>query len=219
MSVLDQALARQLADAQVEQTKLVFTSDDGKFSYTAQGQKVLSKGFTTVLGEIEENDVPALKQGTRVQATSGRVLEMATKAPSRYTDGSLNAELERRGIGRPATWAAILKGLRMRGYIVDQGKFIVATPLGIALVDALRDCAFADYGYTAQLEESLDAISRGETTYKGVVAEANKEIDVDLSYVAYPENGFPPPPASAPRRGASTRKSPARKSSRGPRRT
>ena len=197
-----QALASQLADAQVEQTKLVLESADGKFAYAAQGQKVLAKGFTEVLGDIEESFVPPLKQGSSIKATAGRVLEMATKAPSRYTDGSLNAELERRGIGRPATWAAILKVLRNRGYVVDQGKFLAATPLGEALVDSLRDCAFADYGYTAQLEESLDAISRGEATYKDVVSEANKEIDVDLEYVAYPEGGFPPAPAGAARKGS-----------------
>jgi DNA topoisomerase-1 len=213
-----QALASQLADAQVEQTKLVLESTDGKFAYTAQGQKVLAKGFTEVLGGIEETAVPALKQGSTIRATSGRVLEIATKAPSRYTDGSLNAELERKGIGRPATWAAILKVLRYRGYIVDQGKFIAATPLGEALVDSLRDCAFADYGYTAQLEEGLDAISRGEATYKQVVSEANAEIDVDLQYVAYPEGGWPAAPAPSSRKsGGAARKSSggARKSSYG----
>jgi DNA topoisomerase-1 len=206
-----QALACQLADAKVEQTKLVLESADGRFQFTAQGQRVLERGFTEVLGAIEESFVPALKQGTKIRAQSGRVLEMATKASPRYTDGSLNAELERRGIGRPATWAAILKNLRARGYIVDQGKFIAATPLGEALVDSLRDCAFADYGYTAELEEHLDEVSRGEATYKGVVAAANKEIDVDIQYVAFPEGGWPAPVST----GYAARKStgPARKTS------
>lgn len=196
-----QALASQLADAQVEQTKLTLESRDGKFSYLAQGQKVLKPGFTLIMGSIEEKRVPALKSGIRLEVVDGRVLEIATKASARYTDGSLNAELEKKGIGRPATWAAILKNLRMRGYVIDQGKSIAPTDLGIALADSLRDCAFADYGYTASLEESLDEISRGESTYTNVVRVANSEIDVDLNYVASPAGGWPA--AGASRGGAS----------------
>ena len=87
-----------------------------------------------------------------------------TQPPGRYTESALVKALEERGIGRPSTYAAIIKTLKERDYVILDKRVLAPTPLGEATCDALI-AAFPDvmdYQFTAQVEDWLDDVSRGE---------------------------------------------------------
>ena len=106
------------------------------------------------------------------ESTGCEATEHKTSPPPRYTDGSIVKALEERGIGRPSTYAPILKVLAQREYVVKQGAALVPTTRG-RLVSAFLTNYFetyVDYGFTADLEEKLDERTGAvETSARGVV--------------------------------------------------
>ena len=108
-----------------------------------------------------------------------------TKAPPRYKQASLIKELERHGIGRPATYAAILKNILDRGYISEDGKRnLAALAAGEALVDHLLGKAdFFDLAYTAALEGDLNGIAEGKTGYRTVLSGMYSKLNADLAVI------------------------------------
>ena len=187
--IRDQAIASQLAPMTADVTDVQLESekerhDDRPFSYGAQGVKVTHAGWSTVLGGVEEIQVPSgLAIGTVIAVTTGRVLELETKPPARYTEASLIKELERLGIGRPSTFASIIETLKHRVYAVLQGKTLSPTSLGMGVADALSACSFYDLQYTAELEEMLDKIADGQAAYGSVMAAAYMDVQSDVGRV------------------------------------
>ena len=99
--------------------------------FEARGRTLVSSGWKVLLqndaaetdGDTEpENPVPAMKAGGKVLALSGAVLTKKTKPAPRFTDAALVRELEKRGIGRPSTYAAILDTIQARGYVAYEGR-------------------------------------------------------------------------------------------------
>ena len=84
-------------------------------------------------GEEEEsepsNPVPTMKPGTKATALAGYVTTKKTKPASRFTEASLISELEKRGIGRPSTYAAIIDTISSRKYVTSEKRFLVPTSL------------------------------------------------------------------------------------------
>ena len=110
----------------------------------------------TLLPKVSENESLDTKE-----------LETAfhnTLPPPRFTEGSLIRELEQRGIGRPSTWASIVQLVLSRDYAFKKGSALVPTFTAIAVVGLLEEhfANLLDYEFTANLEDDLDAISRGE---------------------------------------------------------
>lgn len=171
----------QLAPLEENVTTAVLEGENGDktFEYKATGYEQLSPGFTVLLEREEKPSLPTLAEGEVREVTEGEVLEKKTQAPGRFTEASLLAELERRGIGRPSTWAAILSTLYFRKYIATKGKFVVPTALGSAVSHALEQTKFADYAYTANLEETLDKIAEGHADYQECVASVYAEAQRD----------------------------------------
>ena len=90
-----------------------------------------------------------MKPGTKATALSGVLLTKKTKPAPRSTEASLVRELEKRGIGRPSTYAAIIDTIASRGYVKTEKRFLVPTPLGEKVVDALRgNFSFVEYEFT-----------------------------------------------------------------------
>ena len=87
-----------------------------------------------------------------------------TTPPARYTEASLVKRLEELGIGRPSTWASIIQTIQDRGYVWKKGQALVPTWTAFAVVGLLEKHfdELVDYAFTAQIEEDLDAIARGE---------------------------------------------------------
>lgn len=188
------SLVSQLEDAVYAVRVLQLAADlDGKQAlFEAKGRALLSLGWKVLTAEdaaIEdsgdsaepENPVPAMKPGTRPTALSGTVLTKKTKPAARFTEASLVRELEKRGIGRPSTYAAILDTIMRRGYVKAEKRFLVPTPLGITVVDALRGhFSFVEYEFTRTMEQALDDIAESKADYRTVIGEAHTRLEQEL---------------------------------------
>ena len=126
-----------------------------------------------------------MKPGTRPTALSGAVLTKKTKPAPRYTEASLVRELEKRGIGRPSTYAAILDTIMARSYVKTEKRFLVPTPLGVMVVDGLcGHFTFIDYDFTRTMEQALDDIAAGKADYRVVISEAYSRLERELQAFA-----------------------------------
>ena len=143
--------------------------------FRAQGRSLLFDGFLKVYEEPadegEERDeetetLPPLKDNQHIQLVAPQVEDHQTRSPARYTEASLVQALEQRGIGRPSTYASMVKTVKDKGYVKVNQKRLVPTENGIVLCNFLT-AHFADvlaYDYTARLENQLDRIAAGDTT-------------------------------------------------------
>lgn len=191
------AIACQLADAryavrtaQLEATQPV----DGKaVKFAATGRTLSYPGWLKLIdgdqtqeegeGDDKEpaNPIPQLEVNERLAVTRGKLLEKKTKPPARYTEASLVRKLESAGIGRPSTYAAILDNITTRDYVRVEKKYLVPSPNGEAVVDALvGKFAFIDLSFTRDLESELDLIAQGNTSFKSVVSKVHDQLQQEL---------------------------------------
>jgi DNA topoisomerase-1 len=114
----------------------------------------------------QERRLPTLAEEQALHAVppTPRPAEHATRAPARYTEASLVKELEDREIGRPSTYASIIGTILDRGYVFKKGTALVPSFLAFAVIKLLGDHfgQLVDYAFTAQMEDALDEIARGE---------------------------------------------------------
>ena len=165
-------LASQMKDA--EGTRVAVTINVDNATFRASGKTISFPGFLRAYvegsddpeGDLaeQERNLPPLKQGDNVDAKSYEVLKHTTQPPARYTEGTLIKELEKLGIGRPSTWATIVDVVLSRDYAFKKGTALVPSFLAIGVTGLLEGyfSNLVDYEFTANLEDDLDAISRGE---------------------------------------------------------
>jgi DNA topoisomerase-1 len=187
------ALASQLADAvfAVRTLRLSAPMDEKSAEFEARGRTLLEPGWKTVLfdddtadeGEAEPaNLVPLLSVGDAVTASDGKVQIKKTKPPTRFTEASLVKELENRGIGRPATYAAIVDTILRREYVRTEKRQLAPTVLGEKAVELLTGAfSFADYEFTKDMESALDGIAEGKAVYKDVLGKAHDRLQSELA--------------------------------------
>lgn len=155
--------------------------------FVAKGRLLISQGWRSVYAgtakDVDDdadedekqlsNPVPTLTVGQQLQATDGRRLDKKTMPPKRFTEAALIKQLESLGIGRPATYGQIITVIQKRSYVTNEGpkgKLLAPTPLGEALIDALAGkCSFADYAFTANIEQQLDEVAQGRQVYEAVI--------------------------------------------------
>jgi DNA topoisomerase-1 len=149
--------------------------------FRAQGRTLQFDGFLKVYEEPGDEDedrssdssLPELREGQMLTLVAPQIAEHETRAPARYTEAALIAALERNGIGRPSTYATMLKTVKERGYVRLTQKRFVPTDDGLRLCDFLT-AHFAEalaVDYTARLEAQLDAVASGERTRLAVLRE------------------------------------------------
>ena len=163
--IWERFLASQMAPSQWEETRVRIEA--GKFSLLARGDKRLFEGYEKVLGGKEEVIIPELEEGEKLELVEVRIHEKTTQPPPRYTEGSLVREMEDKGIGRPSTYATILKILKDRDYVrVVKGR-LHPTPLGEKVLKILLACfpKLFEVEFTARMEEDLDRIEEGKEDY------------------------------------------------------
>jgi DNA topoisomerase-1 len=112
----------------------------------------------------QERRLPTLAEDQALSALRVGAAEHATRPPARYTEASLVKELEDREIGRPSTYASIIGTILDRGYVFKKGTALVPSFLAFAVIKLLEDHfgQLVDYEFTAQMEDALDEIARGE---------------------------------------------------------
>ncbi|MGL4208197.1 MAG: type I DNA topoisomerase [Candidatus Adiutrix sp.] len=188
------ALASQLDDAVYATTKAVLETelDNNQVIFEAKGRRLISSGWKMILdGDAADpqkhddeldNQVPKLEPLEQIKALSGEVKTKKTKPPARYTQATLIRDLEKRGIGRPSTYAAIMDNISKREYIVENKKRqLESTPSGEKLISCLvGNFGFVDYDFTKQMETELDDIALGKNKYLAVVRAANEGLEKEL---------------------------------------
>jgi DNA topoisomerase-1 len=130
------------------------------------------------LAPAQQQRLPQLFPGQALVLVELRPSQHFTEPPPRFTEGSLVAEMERHGIGRPSTYAPIIDTLRQRKYVRMQGRALVPTPLGMAVFDYLDDFfgQIVDLQFTARMEERLDEIEQGRADWVSVLAEFYQQL-------------------------------------------
>jgi len=133
------------------------------------GSRILFDGWLKADPQAKSEDVvlPKFEKGEELKLVDMRSLEKQTEPPPRYSEAGLIKELEKRGIGRPSTYASIMKTLEDRGYVDKINKALHPTDTGEVVSSFLED-HFATYisdSFTAEMENELDDIANGERTY------------------------------------------------------
>nr|WP_319472578.1 type I DNA topoisomerase [uncultured Sphaerochaeta sp.] len=165
-------LASQMADAKKATTTVTIKAGNGTF--VASGTQIVFPGFIRAYVEgsddpdaaldDKETLLPAMKAGEECSLQQLEEVVHQTKSPARYTEASLVQELEKRGIGRPSTYASIIKTLMDRKYVMKEGNALVPTFMGFAVCQFLETNfpQFIDYDFTSKMEDNLDKIAAGE---------------------------------------------------------
>ena len=120
---------------------------------------------------MELSPLPRLKKGEILKPKKITLEKKQTQPPPRYTEGSLVKKLEELGIGRPSTYAAIVKTLKERGYVIEEKGYLKPTDLAFEVVDFIKEWfpKVVDYQFTSQMEEGLDKVEEGKEDWKEMV--------------------------------------------------
>ena len=193
-----QFIACQMTPA--EYTSTTVTVEAGAFELRVRGRVLRFDGFTRVLppasrkGELA--DVPAYRQGEGLDCARIEGAQHFTKPPPRYSEASLVRELEKRGIGRPSTYASIISTIQDRGYVTLKKRRFYAEKIGEIVTDRLVN-SFADlldYSFTAGMEQDLDQIASGDREWHNVLDTFYGGFSRKLAAAARPDGMRPNAP-------------------------
>ncbi|MBX3119613.1 MAG: type I DNA topoisomerase [Fimbriimonadaceae bacterium] len=174
--IYKRTLACQMRNAEVMRTsaEIEVATSAGKLTFGATGKEITFPGFLLAYVEdlddadaaIEEKEriLPELNKGDETKLVKLDTLRHETKAPARYTEATLIKALEELGIGRPSTYASIMSVIVDRGYVRKKGRELIPTFVAFMTVELLDNffAEFMDLRFTAQMDERLDQIARGE---------------------------------------------------------
>lgn len=181
--IWNQFVACQMTPAQYDSTTISVKA--AEFTLKAKGRILKFDGWTRVqrpLGKNEDQILPAVKVGDTLSLEKLEPKQHFTKPPARYTEAALVKELEKRGIGRPSTYASIISTIQDRGYVKVEHRRFYAEKMGEIVTDRL-DGSFADlmnYDFTARMEEKLDQIAEGDANWKKVLDAFFADFSGDL---------------------------------------
>jgi DNA topoisomerase-1 len=170
--IWERAVSSQMSDAQIERTKVtanITGTSETIPDFVTTGSRVLFPGWLTVdtRARGEDVEIPALSIGDTLSLVELISEGKETQPPSRYTEAGLIKELEKRGIGRPSTYASIMKTIIDRGYVEKVGKTLLPTDTG-DLVSSFLEEHFTEYigdDFTSEMENELDEIALGTRGY------------------------------------------------------
>ena len=170
-----QFVACQMPPAQYDVTNITVAAAD--FELKAKGRVLRFDGWTRVQPAVkrkgeEDSELPDVKPGQQLQLQQLQSAQHFTKPAARFSEASLVKELEKRGIGRPSTYAAIISTIQDRGYVRVENKRFYAEKMGEIVTDRLVE-NFDDlmnYDFTATMELTLDDIAKGQRQWR-------KELD------------------------------------------
>ncbi len=148
------------------------------------GRRTLFDGYTRVMPPTGEQakELPLLTEGDVLELLELLPSQHFTQPPPRYSEASLVRELERRGIGRPSTYAPTISTLLRRNYVRRLRRTLHATDLGLVVTKMLVEHfpRELDYDFTRDLEEKLDTIEGGKVDWREIVGEFYRQFSLDL---------------------------------------
>ncbi|MBU2984201.1 type I DNA topoisomerase [Saccharophagus degradans] len=164
--IWNQFVACQMTPAQFTSSNIVVTASD--YELRARGRVIRFDGFLRVMPAIAKKDedkiLPDVKVGETLNLHQLDPSQHFTKPTARYTEASLVKELEKQGIGRPSTYAAIISTIQDRGYVHVENRRFYADKMGDIVTERLTESFsdLMDYSFTAKMEESLDVVAEGK---------------------------------------------------------
>jgi DNA topoisomerase-1 len=175
--IWERFMASQMRPAKTLTVSLDLSIGDALFRVS--GSKYLERGYTSVMKVLSsEKDegasaYPRLQKGDTVTFTDYKAEQHFTQGPSRYNDGSIVKTLEERGIGRPATYAAIISVLLDRYYVTRQNQQLVPTVLGKKVSEILTANfpRVLDPAFTAEMETKLDEVEEDKIKWQAMLGE------------------------------------------------
>ncbi|MCA9364018.1 type I DNA topoisomerase [Candidatus Kaiserbacteria bacterium] len=170
--IWERAVASQMADAKLKRTKVTANITDATEAlpdFSTNASRVLFDGWLRVdtRSRGEDTEVPQLAVKEPLTLTDLVSEGKETQPPNRYTEAGLIKELEKRGIGRPSTYASIMKTIVDRGYVEKEGRTLIPTPTGDVVSSFLEE-HFMQYiadDFTSEMENELDEIASGTREY------------------------------------------------------
>ncbi len=169
--IWERTVSSQMTDAKLLKTKMSAQVENHTEvpDFSANGSRVLFPGWLSVDTDARGEDVelPEVKKGEKLELLDLVSIGKETQPPGRYSEAGLVKELEARDIGRPSTYASIMRTLEDREYVRKEGKTLFPTDTGEVVSDFLEN-NFANYisdTFTSKMEDELDEISRGEREY------------------------------------------------------
>lgn len=174
-------LACQMADALMDTVAVDFSCGEGNL-FRANGSTITFPGFLAVYEEGrddsksedgEEGVLPAFALGDKITLQTILANQHFTEPPPRYSEATLVKALEEYDIGRPSTYASIIHTLQLREYVLVDKKRFFPTDVGRIVNRFLTQyfTRYVDYKFTAELEDTLDAVARGEKEWIPVLEE------------------------------------------------
>ena len=175
--IWQRTVASQMTDARGQSVRLVLagTSTDGeRVEAATTGRTITFPGFLRAYvedtddpeGERDDRErrLPRVAEGEHLAATALTAQGHETSPPARYTEASLVKRLEELGVGRPSTYASIIRTIVDRGYVWKKGTALVPSWTAFAVIGLLERHfpRLVDYGFTASMEDDLDAIAAGD---------------------------------------------------------
>jgi len=178
------AVATQMAPAILDSLRADLAGADHggrELAFRATGQVERFDGYRKVdrAGQAQGGELPDLEDGQVLRLADVRADQHFTEPPPRYNEGSLVKLLEAEGIGRPSTYASIIKVLKTREYVRLEARRFHPTPLGEVVTAYLKQhfAEVVDVSFTARMESELDEIANGDERWGPMVSGFLHEVD------------------------------------------
>lgn len=186
-------VATQMKEAVYETTVISIEDSAGKFLFKKTGSVVKFEGYRKIYKRNGKDDtLPAVLQGEQAALQSLNAEQHFTKPTPRFTEGGLVKELEEQGVGRPSTYATVIKQIVQRNYIERMKEprgALMATELGILVSDTLMSFfpEIINIGFTAGMESELDTVEAGDRNWLDVISKFygtfSKVLDASITKV------------------------------------
>ncbi|VUD66255.1 DNA topoisomerase 1 [Thalassocella blandensis] len=192
--IWQQFVACQMTPAEFTSTSVVISAGD--YELRARGRVVRFDGFMKVMpplvNKAEDNILPDVKVGEVLNLHELQPTQHFTKPPARYTEAALVKELEKRGIGRPSTYASIISTIQDRGYVTVENKRFYANKMGDIVTERLVESfsELMDYSFTANMEEALDTVAEGNKNWIELLDEFYKNFSETLEKAGASDAGM-----------------------------
>lgn len=192
--IWQQFVACQMSHAEFTSTSIVISADD--FELRARGRVIRFDGFMRVqppVGKKEEDVLlPDLKVGDILELNKLNPKQHFTKPTARFTEASLVKELEKRGIGRPSTYASIISTIQDRGYVHVENRRFYAEKMGDIVTDRLVEnfTDLMDYSFTAKMEDSLDNVADDKLKWRDLLDQFYLDFSEKLATAQHPDDGM-----------------------------
>ncbi len=168
-----QFIACQMTPAQYDLT--ILSVKAGHYRLRTRGRVLRFDGWTKIMPSINKSNkdlvLPYINIGSQLMLKNLIPIQYFTKPPARYSEASLVKELEKRGIGRPSTYASIISTIQDRGYVRVESLRFYAEKIGEIVTDRLSEsfCGLMNYDFTARMEARLDQVANKKANWKVIL--------------------------------------------------